>query len=463
MSEDKLNTTGKVPPSSPDYEETVLGEMLIDSDACKIACELLTDKVFYVRKFATIFKAIKDLHDKKTSVDLLTVTHELKRIYELDNIGGAYFISQLTNKVATGANIEIHCRIILQQFFKREIIRISGVSMNLAYDSFTDCFDLLDELKKQLKTVEGYIKTNKIKDSNSVIDEVMENITKAMMGSGITGFSTGITTLDEAIMGLRKKMKYLIAAQSGEGKSGLAKTIAVHLSHRLGIPGIVFSLEVTSDMFMVGCIAEILNIPNQRIQSGDVTDVECQSILNLKNTLFTRSLIIDDRGGLSPDEIKVTLRKYVESHNIGWFIVDYINLQKLKGKQWNKASKEERIAEIVNENKNMAKEFDLVCIELAQFTKEISKREGGKPMIGDLKDSAALEQSADVIMLIYRPEAHGITPDYRGVATEGLGEIIIAKNKYGAKKNLLVKFEPELLKFSDHKAGKEWVAGTDPF
>ncbi len=456
----KLDDIGRVPPSDIEIEKAVLGSMLLEHSGCKVAIELLTSEVFYVGAHGTIFRAIKTLFDAKTPVDILTVMTELKRIHELQNVGGAYELSQLTSKVASSENTEIHCRILLQHFFKREIIRTSINRINMAYDSFSDSFDLIAGAKEDIKNIEGFIKTNKIVDTNDVIDKVLENVELARKGSGITGFSTGIKTLDFAIMGLRKKLKYLIAAQSGEGKSALAKTIAVSLAHKQGIPGIFFSLEVTSDMFMVGCLSEILNIPNERIQKGELTDEEQGSIVKLKNTLFTRSLIIDDRGALSPDEIKITLRKLKESHKIEWFCVDYINLQKLKGKEHKNKSKEERVADIVNENKNMAKELDLVCIELAQFTKEISKREGGKPHVGDLKDSAALEQSADVIILVYRPEKHA-QKDYKGMDTQGLAELIIAKNKYGPMKNLITKFSAQHTSFSDHESGREWA--PDPF
>ncbi len=454
------NIIGKVPPSNLDIEKAVLGAALVEKEGCKIICELLTDSVFYSDKHAVIFRAIKSINDKKEPVDILTIASELKRLKQLEGLGGPYAISELAGAVSSSVNTETHCRMLLGLYFKREQIRMSTWLNKEAYDDFTDPFDIIDDLKKKIKEIESYIVSNKIADNNVIIDTVLENSENASKNGGIIGYSTGIKALDLALMGLRKKLKYLIAAQSKVGKSALAKNIAVFLSHRLGIPGVFFSLEVTADMFMLGCISEILEIPNQLIQSGQITSEEKRRIAELKNTLFTRSLIIDDRGGLSPDEIWATLRKLKESHNIQWFCVDYINLMRLKGKEHKGKTKEEKMAEIVNENKNMAKELDLICIELAQFTKEISKRAGGKPNLGDLKDSAALEQSADVIILIHRPEVHGET-EYRGMDTMGLAELIIAKNKYGPTKNLAAKFVSHYTKFKDHDMGTEWV--PDPF
>ncbi len=452
----KLSLVGRVPPSSQEIEEVVLGAALLEKEGCKILCELLIPAVFYNGHHATIFASIKTLHDSKVPVDILTLTQEMTRIGEIKNVGGAYKISQLTNKVASAENIETHCRILLQFYFKREIIRISSELIKEGYDDFSDSFDLIDKAKKELKNIESLLSTNKIADNNQIIDTVLSNIEEAATKGGITGLSTGMKNLDYAIMGLRKKFKYLISAQAGEGKTSIAKSIAVHLSHRLGIPGVFFTLEVTEDMFMTGCLSEILQIPNQKIQTGQLTDFEKHEIKCVKDSLFTKSLIIDDRGGLSPNDIRSTLRKLKESHKIEWFVVDYINLQQLKGNDNKNKSKEEKVAEIVNENKNMAKEFDLVCIELSQLTKEISRREGGRPQIGDLKDSSALEQSADVVILVYRPENHGLT-EYNGQDTMGLAELIIAKNKWGPKKNIVAKYKAEFTQFLDHEEGREFV------
>lgn len=446
----------KVPPNDQDLEVLVLGSCLLEKEGCKKALELLHEDVFYNDGNSIVFKAIKNIDSKKDPVDIMTITRELMRTKGLNSIGGAHRISTLTNSVASASNIETHCRILLQLYFKRELIKISGEMIKRGYDDFHDVFDMIDFLKKKIKDLESNIVSDAVVDNNQVIDQVLIDIEDAASKNGITGLSTGLKSLDIGIMGLKKKFKYLIAAQAGEGKTALAKTIAVNLSHVQGKPGVFFSLEVTREMFMIGCISEILSIPNQFIQTGQISEIDKSRIRALKNTLFTNALIIDDRGGLSPEEINITLKKLKESHKIEWFVIDYINLQKIKGKESKGKSKEERVAEIVNENKNMAKEHDLICIELAQFTKEISKREGGRPHIGDLKDTGALEQSSDVVILVYRPENHDL-PDYHGLDSAGLAELIIAKNKWGKKKDLLATYEGEYTKFSDHSAGNEFV------
>ncbi len=454
------NIIGRVPPSAIDIEKAVLGSAMLEPEGCKTACELLNENAFYDGRHSIIFSAIKKLHDAKTPVDILTVTQELIRTKQLASVGGAYEVTNLTNSVASSSNVETHCRILLQMYFKRELIRLSVELNKNGYDVFTDPFDLIDNLKKSIKNMESQIFTNSIIDNNKVIDDVLISVEEAGKNGGIIGKSTGLKNLDYAIMGLRKKFKYLIAAQAAIGKTALAKTIAVDLANVQGSPGVFFTLEVTADMFMIGCLSQILEIPNHLIQTGQLTALEKHQIKCLKDTLFTKSLIIDDRGGLSPEEIRATVRRLKESHNIEWFMVDYINLQRLKGNDNKNKSKEEKIAEIVNENKNIAKEYDLICIELAQLTKEISKREGGKPNIGDLKDSSAIEQSADVVILIHRPEKHGIQ-EYNGISSQGIGELIIAKNKWGPLKNIITKYRGEYTAFYDYEQGREFV--PNPF
>lgn len=452
------NLIGKIPPNNIEIEKAILGAALLENQGCKIACELLTDQVFYLRSNSIIFNAIKTLYDAKQPVDILTITQELKKIGELVNVGGAYEVTLLTSRVASATNIEIHCRIILQLFFKRELIRISSELHKDGYDDFSDVFDVLNGLKKKIKDIESYIITNKVADNNIIIDTILENIEEASKNGGITGYSTGIKSFDLGIMGLRPQLKYVFGALPGEGKSSLLQTLAVNLTHIQGIPGVVFSLEVPKEMFMTACISKILNIPNDDIQKGNLTFDQKNQIKHIKNTLFTNSLIIDDRGGIGPDQMWPTLIKLKESHKIKWFGVDYLGIEKLRGTEHRGKNEEAVLNYITAEHKIMCKELDLFGFELVQFTKETRKREGAKPSIGDLKGSSGIEANADVIVLIYRPELHGIM-EYKGLTdTTGFAELIIAKNRFGPIKNLITKYEGAYTKFSEHNVGNEFVA-----
>lgn len=458
------HTINKVPPNSLEIEQTVLGSCILEKEGCKIACELLNERVFYYNKNLLIFKAIKHLYISKMPVDVLTLSQELIRTKQLNEVGGAYEISQLTTNVASSYNIEAHCRILLQMFFKRELIRLSVLLNKESYDSFSDPFDLIDNLKKEIKKIESLIVTNEIIDNNKVIDTVVENIKMASENGGVTGFSTGIKSLDFGIMGLRPQLKYVIAALPGEGKSSLLQTIAVNLTHSQGLPGIIFSLEVPRELFMMGCISKILNIPNISIQNGTVSAHDIHQIKALRDTLFTKSLIIDDRGGIGPDQMWPTLRRLKESHDIKWFAVDYLGIEKLRGSEHKGKNEEQILNYITAEHKIMCKELDLVGFELVQFTKETRRREGARPTIGDLKGSAGIEANADVIVLIYRPEVHGLS-EYKALTnTQGFAELMIVKNRFGPLKDLLTKYESEYTRFTNHEsAGNEFVYEHKPF
>ncbi len=455
-------TIGKLPPHAIDIEKIVLGAAMLEKEGCKIALELLTSEIFYHPRHSIVFDAIKSLTSQKSPVDIVTVTRELMRLKQLEEAGGAYEVSNLPANVASSENTETHCRILLQLFFKRELIRLSVTLNKQGYDQWSDPFDMIDGLKKSIKNIESHIVTNSVADNNVIIDTVLENIEQASNNGGIIGASTGIKSFDLGIMGLRKQLKYVFAALPGEGKTALVQTIAVNLTHTQGLPGVMFSLEVPKEMFMMGCISKILNIPNHLMQTGQLTDWEKHQIKCLKNTLFTKTLIIDDRGGIGPDQMWPTLRRLKESHNIQWFAVDYLGIESLRGAEHRGKSSEQILDYITKEHKIMCKELDLIGFELVQFTKETRKREGAVPHIGDLKGSAGIEANADVIVLIYRPEMHGIK-EYKGLPdTHGFAELKIVKNRFGPPtKDLITKYEGHYTRFSDHEAGNEFV--QNPF
>ncbi len=443
----------RLPPQAVDVEQIVLGAMLLEKSGCKIGIELLSEDVFYNEKYAQVFKIIKDIHSRKDPVDIITVTQELKKSNLINSIS-AYEVTILTSTVSSSVNIETHCRILLQLFFKRKLIDIGMDAINRGYDDFYDVFDSLDVIKKDIKGIESYISSTTIADNNEIIDKVLDNIKQAKANGGITGYSTGIKSLDIGIMGLRKQLKYVIAALPSQGKTSLAKSICINLAHKQGVPGVFFSMEMPREQIMSACLSEILQIPNNLIQTGDVSVSDEKKILALKNTLFTNNFIIDDRAGLDPKEIRATLRKLKESHGIGWFAMDFLLLMRLKGTEHRGKNQEQILSEITAENKNIAKELDLVCLELTQLTKETSKRVDFRPRINDIRGSGSIEANADVVILIYRPEQHGIDM-VNGESSHGFAELIIAKNRFGPIKSLMARYTAEFTQFSAHEGGTE--------
>lgn len=442
---------GKLPPQSIGLEECALGAAMLERDGAEVVLRLLNKDVFYLDKHYQIFIAIKDLYDEKAPIDIMTVTHKLQSKGKLRDVGGAYYITTLTNRVASAANIEYHCRIILQQFFRREIIRIGTSIASTSYDDTEDVFDTMDYIKVQLKELESYLVSEKIVTNDVIIDEVIHDISIAESKGGIIGESTGIKSLDLALLGLRPGLKYVIAALPGVGKTSICKTICVNLAQS-GIPGIFFSMEMSKTQIMMSCISTILNIPNVNIQQGRVSKDDMERIEDLKKSLFSKHFFIDDRSALSPQDMRSTVKKAVEEYDIKWIAIDHIGKMKLKGKEHNGKSKENIVSEIASENKNLAKDFNLIVFELSQLTKETMKNADKRPNLGNLRDSGAIEAEADVVMFVYRPEKHGITEINDGESSEGFAEIIIAKQRFGPPMSVACRYVGATTTFKPHEA-----------
>lgn len=456
--------TGKIPPSDQRLEESVLGSMLLEADGCAIGMKLLREDVFYYEKNSTIFKAMQSIFHRRDPVDILTVTNELKSNKKLDGIGGAYHLSQLANNVGSSANIEYHCRLILQFYIKRRLIALGTDIVKQGYNDSVDVFDTMSYFHTKMVDIEAVISSDGIADNNKVIDDLLLHIEEAKANDGILGASTGIKSLDYGIMGARPGNKIVIAGESGEGKSSLAKSISIHWAYKQDMPGVFLSCEMTAEQLMMVCASEILSIPNQRIQTGDLNLIEKQNIAKLKETLFAKNFLIVDKAGMDIFEIESILRKLVNSHGIKWFVLDYLQLMRLKGEQYKNKTTEECISIITAALKVICKDLNLIGVELSQFNNEVTKRDGNRPRIGDLKGSGAIRANADVVLLVYRPEAHGVK-EVGGQSSKGFAELILAKNRYGKVKNLAALYREEFTQFVEHPEGCELevTEETTPF
>jgi replicative DNA helicase len=445
-----LNEEGRVRPNSVELEKAVLGVALLEKDGCDIVIDLLSQEVFYDERNGIIFRAIKEIHSRKEPVDILTATQELKKLKLLDSVGGAYEITSLTSRVSSSANTEHHCRILLQLFFKRSLIDIGKLTIDQGYDEFYDAFDSIDNVRKMLKHIESFLRSNAILNINDDIEAVIQKSEHAAIHKGIMGLASGIVSLDNAVGGFEYGLKYEIIADSSIGKSTLAKCICLNFAHKLDIPGVYFSYEVPRVQVVRNCISDILDISTEDIKKGKLSEADKIKMRSLKDTLFTKNFIIYDDPTLDTNDIRSILRKLKETHGARWFVIDYLGLMKLKGKEWKGKTDEAIIAEITAETKRIAKELDMICIELCQVTKETGKRTNFRPHIGDAKGSQAIAANADTVILIYRPEHYGIKT-YWGISTSGKAELIIAKQRDGRLSNPLVDFIGEYNRFSDSK------------
>jgi replicative DNA helicase len=445
----QLMDIGKMPPQAVELEEAVLGALMLEKDALTNVIDILKPQSFYKDANSRIFHAIEQLFTRSEPVDILTVTQELKKTGELDLVGGAYYITQLTNRVASAANAEFHARIVAQKFIQRELIRISTKTINDAYEDGSDVFDLLDNAEKNLfSIVEGNIKKNYDKMSTLIrkaIDQI--EITKNNKGN-FSGIPSGLTALDRLTSGWQKSDLVIIAARPAMGKTALVLSMARNAAVDFNKAVAVFSLEMSSLQLVTRLIASESELSSEKLKKGNLEDYEFQQLNDKIKKLAEAPLFIDDTPGLSVFELRAKARRLKEQHKIELIIVDYLQLMTAGGE--GKGNREQEIATISRSLKGLAKELEIPVIALSQLSRAVETRGGDKrPQLSDLRESGAIEQDADMVMFIHRPEYYNITEDENGASTVGVAELIIAKHRNGPVDSAKTRYIGQFTKFAD--------------
>lgn len=440
---------GKMPPQAVELEEAVLGALMIEKDALTAVIDILKPQSFYKDANARIFQAIEQLFTRSEPVDILTVTQELKKTGELEIVGGAYYITQLTNRVASSANAEFHSRIVAQKFIQRELIRISTKTINDAYEDSSDVFDLLDTAESDLfSIVEGNIKKNYDKMS-TLIKGAIEKIEHAKNSDDDhSGVPSGLTALDRITGGWQNADLVIIAARPAMGKTALVLTMARNAAVDFKKPVAIFSLEMSSLQLVTRLMASESELSSEKFKKGDLEDHEFQQLNDKIKSLAEAPLFIDDTPALSVFELRAKARRLKEQHKIELIIVDYLQLMTAGGE--GKGNREQEISTISRSLKGLAKELDIPVIALSQLSRSVETRGGDKrPQLSDLRESGAIEQDADLVMFIHRPEYYGVTEDADGSDTRGMAELIIAKHRNGSIDSAKTRFIGQYTKFTD--------------
>jgi len=438
---------GKLPPQAVDLEEAVLGAMMLESHAVNSAIDILSTESFYRDAHQRIYGAIHELFQKSEPIDILTVTAELKKRGELDMVGGPYYISQLTNRVASAANIEFHARIIAQKYIFRELIRISSDTIRDAYDETQDVFDLLDKTESELYDVtKGNIRKS-YESMSGLMQKAMDHIdTVKDSEEGVSGVPTGFDELDKITSGFQRADMIVIAARPGMGKTAFVLSMARNIAVDFNRPVAVFSLEMSSEQLVMRLIASESEIPSDKLRRGDLEEHEYQQIHARIKKLSEAPLFIDDTPALTIFELRAKCRRLKAQYDVELIIIDYLQLMSAGS---DKGNREQEISTISRSVKSIAKELDVPIIALSQLSRAVESRGGEKrPILSDLRESGAIEQDADIVSFIYRPEYYGIEEDDGG-PTNGIGEIIIAKHRNGALANVRLRFIPHLAKFTN--------------
>ncbi len=445
----QLVDIGKMPPQAVELEEAVLGALMLERDALTNVIDILKPQSFYKEAHERIFSAIEKLFTRSEPVDILTVTQELKKSGELDLVGGAYYITQLTNRVASAANVEFHARIVAQKHIQRELIRASSETIRDAYEESTDIFDLLDKAEKDLfSIVEGNIRKNYDKMS-TLINSAMTQIEAIKNNKGsFSGVPSGLTALDRLTSGWQNSDLVIIAARPAMGKTALVLTMARNAAVDFKKPVAVFSLEMSSLQLVTRLISSESEIQSEKLKKGNLEDYEFMQIHEKIKKLADAPLFIDDTPGLSVFELRAKARRLKEQHKIELIIVDYLQLMTAGGE--GKGNREQEISTISRSLKGLAKELNVPVIALSQLSRAVETRGGDKrPQLSDLRESGAIEQDADMVMFIHRPEYYNITEDANGGDTRGVAELIIAKHRNGPVDSAKTRYIGQFTKFTD--------------
>jgi replicative DNA helicase len=438
---------GRIPPQAIELEEAVLGALMLERNAILDVLDILKPESFYKEEHLKIYRAIVGLSMQEKAIDLLTVTEELKKHGELEEIGGPLYLTQLTGKVASAAHLEFHARIIQQKYIQRELIRVSSTVQKKAFDDSIDVDDLLDEAERDLfEIAEGNIKTETTK-LNVLIKEAITQIEEASKREDhLSGVPSGFTRLDRITSGWQKSDLIIIAARPSMGKTAFVLTMARNIAVEHKRPVAFFSLEMSSIQLVNRMIVSETELPSNKIRNGRLEEYQWKQLdVQIKN-LVDAPVFIDDTPAISIFELRAKCRRLKVQHDIQLIVVDYLQL--MSGTGDTRGSREQEVSTISRALKSIAKELDTPVIALSQLNRSVELRTGNKrPQLSDLRESGAIEQDADLVIFIHRPEKYGLDEDTDGNSLIGIAEIIVAKHRNGPVGQIQLKFKDEFAKF----------------
>ncbi len=442
---------GKLPPQAIDLEEVVLGAMMIDKKGVDEVIDILSADVFYKQQHQHIFEAIHLLFENSEPVDLLTVASQLKKNATLEAAGGEFYLVQLTQKVSSSAHIEFHARIILQKYIQRSLIKISNEIIEESYDETTDVFDLLDTAESKLYEItQGNIKRSS-ETAQQLVIQAKKKIQEIANREGLSGIPSGFDKVDKLTSGWQPSDLIIIAARPGMGKTALTLSMARNVAVEHNIPVAFFSLEMSSVQLITRLISSETGLSSEKLRTGNLEKHEWEQ-LNVKvNGLEKAPLFIDDTPSLSIFDLRAKARRLSSQHGIKLIMIDYLQLMTAGGSQKG-GNREQEISTISRNLKALAKELNVPVIALSQLSRAVETRGGSKrPLLSDLRESGAIEQDADIVSFIYRPEYYKIEEwdDEERSPTEGQGEFIVAKHRNGGLDEIRLKFVGHLGRFEN--------------
>ena len=447
------NPTERALPQALEVERAVLGAMLIDNMAINRVVEVLGDETaFYHTPHRKVYAAIQKLSERGEPVDQVTLTEELVRKGQLDDVGGAILIAELASEMATAANAEYHAQIVLEKAQRRRLIAAATQTLTESYEETEDVRELIDRAEQRVfQIAEGELGKGVI-PLESALDEVYEAIDRAREhGGALTGVPTGYTDLDEITAGLQSSDMIILASRPSMGKTALTLCMARNAAVK-GTPVLYFSLEMATGQLAQRLLCAEARVDSHRLRTGKLSDDEWNRLANWTGKLIEAPIYIDDTPAISVMELRAKARRAKSEYNIGLIIVDYLQLMTTTE---NYSSREQEIASISRSLKALAKELNIPLIACAQLSRAVESRTDKRPQLADLRESGSIEQDADVVMFLFRPEVYGIV-DEEGNSQEGRAEIILGKQRNGPIGSVFLVFRAEYLRFEEPEIYREF-------
>lgn len=444
---------GKVPPRDTELEEIVLGALMLEKDAYMNVCDLLVPESFYDPVNQTIYEAIQTLGLSQRPIDMMTVVDQLRKDGTLEKIGGTVHIIELTRRMYSAANIEYHAKIIAQKYLARQLIRFAVQVEEQAYDEGNDVADLLQEAEAGLFNISQTQLKREVTQIDPVINQALEEIQKAQASdSGISGLPTGYDDLDRMTSGWQNSDLIIIAGRPAMGKTALVLTMAKNMAIDFAIPVAVFSLEMPNVQLVKRLISNIAEIDANKLKSGNLNEEEQIRLNDRIRMAYSAPLYLDETPSLSITEMRTKARRLVREKGVKIIIIDYLQLMTAGGLKF--GSREQEVSTISRSLKALAKELNVPIIALSQLNRGNETREDKRPVLSDLRESGAIEQDADIVCFVHRPEYYTKSPeDADGNDIRGLAELIVAKHRNGSVGDVKLRFTGRYARFENWDAG----------
>jgi len=443
---------GLIPPQNRDIERAVLGALLIDNNCLNNGMVKLFPEIFYVEAHGLIFHAIEKIYDLGQPVDMLNVVEQLKKDGNLEKCGGMYAITKITDGVMSGANIENHILLLCEHYLKRQTIEICGTAVSDAFSDETDAFDVINKTDNSMQVMQEKVLSGQAKDISYFGVKMIEQH-DSVKQTGVLGISTGLKALDDAICGLVAPDLFIIAARPGQGKTAMALSITHYTSVIHNVPCLWFSLEMDGVQLVRRLASIDTGINHEILRNGKSSSDEYQMLLKSIEGIGKSKIFIEDKTSVNVRDIRTRANLLKKKHNIGYIVVDYIQL--MHGIDSKNKSREQEVSEISRGLKCLAKELSIPVIALSQLSREVEKRPDKMPQLSDLRESGAIEQDADGVLFLMRPEYYKMTEDVqiRGkeYSVNGLCIGSVAKNRHGSTCNIALSFRGETMHFYDNQ------------